>query len=163
MLCIRWLVNFDNYTNKFIQRYVLSVLANRVGYIRRSCTSFYQLRQLRVIQRSLSTEICTAVIHAFISSRLDYCNSLFAGLSDELINKLQSVLRSAARLVLRKRKFDHITDNLRDSSKNAVQTWSFVYNVYVVMLHDTLLIWSHQSVKAPNVYDRPPMEILLFL
>src|SRR6218665_1989996 len=30
------------------------------------------------------------------------------------INKLQSVLRSAARVVLRKRKFDHITDDLRD-------------------------------------------------
>src|SRR6218665_254027 len=37
-----------------------------------------------------------------------------ACLQDELINKLQSVLRSAARLVLRKRKFDHITDYLRD-------------------------------------------------
>jgi len=52
-----------------------------------------------------------ALVHAFVSSRLDYC--LFAGLSDELINKLQSVLRSAACLVLRKRKFDHITDDLR--------------------------------------------------
>jgi len=63
---------------------------------------------------SLSTETCTALVHAFVSSRLDYCNSLFAGLSDDLINKLQSVLRSAARLDLRNRKFNHITDNLRD-------------------------------------------------
>jgi len=84
-------------------------------HVLRICrTSFYQLRQLRVIRGSLSTETCTALIHAFISSRLDYCNSLFAGLSDERINKLQSVLSSAARLVLRKRKFDHITDDLRD-------------------------------------------------
>jgi len=35
-------------------------------------------------------------------------------LSDELINKLQSVLRSVARLVLRKQNFDPITDDLRD-------------------------------------------------
>jgi len=84
-------------------------------HVLRICrTSFYQLRLLRVIRGSISTETCTALVHAFVSSRLDYCNSLFAGLSDDLINKLQSVLRSAARLVLRKRKFDHITDDLRD-------------------------------------------------
>src|SRR6218665_2254597 len=39
---------------------------------------------------------------------------LHAGVRNELINKLQSVLRSAGRLVLRKRKFDPITDDLRD-------------------------------------------------
>src|SRR6218665_3177160 len=84
-------------------------------HVLRICrTSFYQLRQLRVIRGSISTETCTALVHAFVSSRLDYCNSLFAGLSDDLINKLQSVLRSVARLVLRKRKFDHVTDDLRD-------------------------------------------------
>src|SRR6218665_1291700 len=63
---------------------------------------------------SLSIETCTALVHAFVLSKLDYCNSLLAGESNELINKLQSVLRSAARLVLRKRKFDPITDDLRD-------------------------------------------------
>src|SRR6218665_4161178 len=84
-------------------------------HVLRICrTSFYQLRLLRVIRGSISTETCTALVHAFVSSRLDYCNSLFAGLSDDLINKLQSVLRSVARLVLRKRKFDHVTDDLRD-------------------------------------------------
>src|SRR6218665_731795 len=77
-------------------------------------TSFYQLRQLRVIRGSLSIETCTALVHAFVSSRLDYCNSLLAGSSDKLTNKLQSVLHSAARLVLRKLKFDPITDGLRD-------------------------------------------------
>src|SRR6218665_515578 len=84
-------------------------------HVLRICrTSFYQLRQLRVIRGSLSTETCMALVHAFVSSRLDYCNSLFAGLSDDRINKLQSVLRSAAHLVLRKEKFDHFTDDLRD-------------------------------------------------
>src|SRR6218665_3988569 len=59
----------------------------------RSCAAnlpyvIYQLRQLRVIRGSLSTETCTALVHAFASSRLDYCNSLFARLSDDLINKV---------------------------------------------------------------------------
>jgi len=56
----------------------------------------------------------TALIHAFASNRLDYCNSLLAGSTDELTNKLQSVLRSVARLVLRKLKFDPIKDDLCD-------------------------------------------------
>src|SRR6218665_1599129 len=50
-------------------------------HVLRIChTSFYQLRQLRVIRGSLSTETSTALVHAFVSSRLDYCNTLFAGL-----------------------------------------------------------------------------------
>src|SRR6218665_3381681 len=76
--------------------------------------SFYQLLQLRVILGSLSIETSTALVHAFFSSRLDYCTNLLAVLTDNLTNKLQSVLRSVARLVLRKLKFDPITDDLRD-------------------------------------------------
>ena len=60
-----------------------------------------QLRQLRVMRRSLSSDhsdACASLVHAFISSRLDYCNSLLAGISDTLIWQLQSVLRVAARL-----------------------------------------------------------------
>ena len=57
---------------------------------------------------SLSTKACAALVHAFVTSRLDYCNSLLAGINKELLNKLESVLRSAARLAVRKRKFDPI-------------------------------------------------------
>ena len=66
-------------------------------------TSFYQLRSVR---RSLSVNACTALVHAFVTSRLDYCNSLLTGNGDGLIDQLQTVLRVAARLVLRKRKFN---------------------------------------------------------
>ena len=56
---------------------------------------------------SLSIDACTMLVHAFVSSRLDYCNSLLAGISDELVNKLQSVLHSAARLILGKRNWSN--------------------------------------------------------
>src|SRR6218665_1787069 len=72
------------------------------------------VRQLCVIRGSLLIETCTALVHTFVSGRLDYCKSLLAGLSNEFVNKLQSVLRSAARLVLRKRKFDPISDDLHN-------------------------------------------------
>ena len=84
-------------------------------HVQRICrASYYQLRQLRVVRNSLSTDVCVMLVHAFVSSRLDYCNSLLAGVSDELVNKLQSVLHSVARLVLRKRKFDPVSIDLRE-------------------------------------------------
>ena len=84
-------------------------------HVRRICCSAYhQLRQLRVVRKSLSTKACEALVHAFVSSRLDYCNCLLYSIAEEQLNFLQSVLRSAARLVLRKRKFDSITTDMRD-------------------------------------------------
>ena len=49
----------------------------------------------------------------FISCRLDYCNSLLYGISDTLLQRLQSVQNAAARLVTGTRRPDHITPVLR--------------------------------------------------
>ena len=50
----------------------------------------------------------------FVSSRLDYCNCLLYGIGETLLGRLQSVLRAAARLVLRKLKYDSISADIRD-------------------------------------------------
>ena len=49
------------------------------------------------------------LIHAFVSSRLDYCNALFSGLPNSTTKSLQLVQNAAARLLTRTRRFDHIT------------------------------------------------------
>ena len=49
------------------------------------------------------------LVHAFMTSRLDYCNALLAGRPASSINKLQLVQNAAARVLTRSRKFDHIT------------------------------------------------------
>ena len=54
------------------------------------------------------------LVHAFISSRLDYCNSLLYGIADGLLQKLQSIQNAAARLITRARRQDHITPVLRE-------------------------------------------------
>ena len=73
-------------------------------HVQRICqTSFYQLWQLWQlwsVRRSLSVNACTALVHAFVTSRLDYCNSLLAGIGDGLIDQLQTVMQVTARLVL---------------------------------------------------------------
>ena len=76
--------------------------------------SYFQLRQLRVVSRSLTKDALKMLLHAFVFSRLDYCNSLFYGLPDSSISKLQSVQNAAARLFGGLRKFDHVTPILRD-------------------------------------------------
>ncbi len=57
----------------------------------------------------LSTSNAEILIHAFMTSRLDYCNALLGGCSARLINKLQLVQNAAARVLTRTRKYDHIS------------------------------------------------------
>ena len=84
-------------------------------HVSRLCrTSYYQLRQLRVICRSLTTRACTQLVHALVNGRLHYCNSLLSGITDQLLSQLQSILRASARLVLQQRKFDPISNDIRE-------------------------------------------------
>jgi len=56
---------------------------------------------------------CRTLIQAFISSRLDYCNSLLYGVSDNLIRRVQSVQNAAALLLTGAGRHDHISPVLR--------------------------------------------------
>ena len=53
-------------------------LTAHVNHFSSSC--FYQLRQLRAIRRSRSTDTAHALVRALVHSRLDYCNELLAGM-----------------------------------------------------------------------------------
>ncbi len=48
-------------------------------------------------------------MHAFITTRLDYCNTLFSGLPAHSIFRLQYIQNSAARLLTSTKKSAHIT------------------------------------------------------
>jgi len=53
------------------------------------------------------------MVQAFITSRLDSCNALYYGISNELMRRSQSVQNAAARLITGTRRCDHITLVLR--------------------------------------------------
>jgi len=67
---------------------------------------FYWLRQLRRIRWSLDEESAATLVHAFVTSRIDYCNAIYAGASKMITDKLQRVLNPATRVVSDTKKFD---------------------------------------------------------
>ena len=60
--------------------------------------SFFQLCQLRRVRRSLDSVSAATLVHAFVSSRVDYCNAVFAGAPKTITDRLQRVLNGAARV-----------------------------------------------------------------
>ncbi len=76
-------------------------------------SGYYHLRNIARIRKCLSYDALQTIIHSLISSRLDYCNSLLAGVPKCLLQKVQYVQNSAARLLSGTRKYDHITPILK--------------------------------------------------
>ena len=70
---------------------------------------FFHLRKIARIKEHLSTSDIQTLVHAFITSKLDNCNSLLYGLPKFLIDRLQNVQNCAARMVTGSKKYDHIT------------------------------------------------------
>ena len=70
------------------------------------------------IRRYLSNDATKSLVHGLVMSRLDYCNALIHGLPDTMISKLQCVQNTAARIVTRTARHNHI----RDLSKNFKST-----------------------------------------
>ena len=68
--------------------------------------SLYHIKQIRKYLTEDSTRI---LVHAFITSHIDYCNSLLYGIPKYQVNRLQKVINAAACVVCLVPKFDHIT------------------------------------------------------
>ena len=63
---------------------------------------------IRRIRKYLSRRSTETLIHAFVSGRVDYCNSLLYGLPAYQLNKLQRVQNAAARLIFLESKYCHV-------------------------------------------------------
>ena len=75
---------------------------------------FAALRQIRSIRRSVTRPVLLSLVVSLVLTRLDYGCTTLVGLPASLLDRLQSVLNAAARLVNSARKFDHVTPLLRD-------------------------------------------------
>ena len=77
----------------------------------KACRGLYNIRQIR---KYLSAESTKCLIHAFVTSHLDYCNALLYKLPQYQYDRLQKVLNAAARVTCLIPKFAHITPVLRE-------------------------------------------------
>ena len=79
-------------------------------HVRNTCkASFVHIRDLKRLRGYLTREAAFLAANALVGSRLDYCNSLFRGLSALDIRRLQCVQNSLARIVANTTKYSHIT------------------------------------------------------
>ena len=88
-------------------------LTNHISYIRKYC--FGQLMSWKRIAPSLTEDVKLLLVKQLILSKVDYCNSLFAGLPDTTIQSLQSIVNCAIRFIYNVRKRDHITPYIMKS------------------------------------------------
>jgi hypothetical protein len=85
------------------------------SHISKVCqTSYLHIRQIRKVRHLLDLNSAILLANSLVSSRLDYCNSLYFGMPDCLLDRLQRVQNSLARAVVPSvRRFDHITPTLK--------------------------------------------------
>jgi len=76
---------------------------------------FGVLHQLRSIRRSVTCPVLQSLVVSLVLSRLYYDNATLAGLpAGRELNRLQSVLNAAARLIFAASKYDHVSPLLCD-------------------------------------------------
>ena len=96
-------------------------MQHRVGEICRSAN--YHLYKIGKIRHLLTESATVSAVRTLVISRLDYCNGLLFGVPSNLLNRVQLVQNSAARLVSRTSKMDHITPVLVRLHWLPVRAW----------------------------------------
>ena len=82
----------------------------QVSAISKSC--HFQIRNISRIRPYITESACKTLVCSLVTSRLDYGNALLHGIPSNLTQKLQRIQNTAARLILLKKKTDHITPAL---------------------------------------------------
>ena len=94
--------------------YLDSDLMMRTHVAKTVSSCFAVLRQLRSIQRSVSDPVLQSLVVALVFTKFDYGSATLAGLPAVQLDRLQSMLNAAARLIYRRRKFDHVSPLLKE-------------------------------------------------
>ena len=102
------------------------------------------LKDVSSIRGLITKSQTEMLVHSIISSRLDYCNSLYYGLNKSVIDKLKKVQNAAARVILKLRK--------RDSVRNEI------VNLHWLRIHERIIfkivVFVHKCL-----HDMAPVEL----
>jgi len=116
--------------------YLVADASMRSYIMRTTSACFVVLRQLRGICRSIPRTVFQSLVSCLVLPRLDYCNSILAGIPLHLVQRLQSVMNAATRLVFSSSKCDHIMPHLRQLHWRSLgfktSSWPFLFiNVFL--------------------------------
>ena len=100
------------------------------------------------MRKMLSVHDSEKLVHAFVTSRLDYCNALLSGCANASLKPLQLVQNTAARILTRTKHFEHITPVLASLHWLPI-TFSIDFKVLIV------------TFKALNELGPPYLKDLL--
>ena len=85
------------------------------AHVAKLCRSInFNLYSVGKIRKYIDGPTAEKMINATVTSRLDYCNSLLYGAKQSHIDRLQCCQNNAARIISKRRKFDHISPVLRE-------------------------------------------------
>jgi hypothetical protein len=76
--------------------------------------AYYQLHLIHQVRKSISEDAARTLVQSNVTSLLDYCNALLAGLPAQLIERLQKVQNCAARIVKKAERRCHVTPLLME-------------------------------------------------
>ena len=108
-------------------------LRAHITSVTRSC--FFHLR-IRQVKRCLNERCLRVLVQALVISRIDYCNSILAGLPAVTIHPLTTVLHAAARIIKDIPHRDHITPAMRNlhwlpiTARVTFKLCSLMYNIF---------------------------------
>ena len=125
--------------------------SDQINSVSKSC--HFHIRDIRRIRHLLPLSTATALANSLVSSKLDYCNSLYSGISQTYLNKLQRIQNSLARVITNTSKYQHITPTLkklhwlpikqRIDYKTCLLTYKTLTNQQPTYLYNSLSFPSH--------------------
>jgi len=94
--------------------YIDSGLTMNTHVSKTVASCFAALRRIRCIQRSDTRPVLLSLVTSLVLSRLDYGSATLAGIPKYQLDRLQSILNAAARLICGARKYDHVSPLLQE-------------------------------------------------
>ena len=85
-------------------------METQVTELKKQC--FHSIRNINKIRSLLSKDQIAVIVNSFVLSCLDYCNSLYYGIGQKLLQQLQLIQNAASKLVTGKLKRNHMNDEL---------------------------------------------------
>ena len=153
--CIRYSREVKNVgvwldSNLRMEKHVNSIVAHCYKLLK-------NIGRIRNVLSMIQTEI---LVHSVITSKLDYCNSLLINASKSNLFKLQKVQNAAARLVVRGRKRDSMSEVMKDLHWLKIES-RIIYKILLLVYKRIKGLCSQNLNIKYKTYNCRPQDYLL--